>query len=163
MNGRRLSIVASVVIAGASVAGAQEITWKKQQLTDKFYAEGMNAADFNKDGKMDVVYGPFWWEGPDFKVRHEIFQPTGKQAEGSWKPDNEYSKDSFFAFTYDFNGDGYSDVLYYGFPGEFARVYINPGKDGVDSPWKMHQVFDVVDNESPQFADFHGTGKPVGI
>jgi hypothetical protein len=162
---RTLAALALAVSATAVVAHAQDITWKKIKLTDKFYAEGMAAGDFNKDGKMDVVYGPFWFEGPDFRVRHQIFKPTGNQAEGSWKPDNDYSRDSFFAFTYDFNGDGYSDVLYYGFPGDFARVYVNPGKEaaGTDVPWKMHQVFDVVDNESPQFADFHGTGKPTGI
>jgi hypothetical protein len=165
MNRRRLSLVASVVIAAASAAAAQEITWKKQQLTDKFYAEGMNAADFNKDGKMDVVYGPFWWEGPDFSVRHEIFKPTGKQAEGSWKPDNEYSKDAFFAFTCDFNNDGYPDYLVYAFPGEATRIYLNPGQEGLakDEPWKMVKVFDVTDNESPQWGDLLGTGKPVGI
>jgi hypothetical protein len=160
-----LAALALAIGACAITANAEDITWKKIKLTDKFYAEGMAAGDFNKDGKMDVVYGPFWYEGPDFRVRHQIFKPTGNQAEGSWKPDNDYSKDSFFAFTYDFNGDGYTDYLVYGFPGEAARVYVNPGKDEVekDTPWKMVKVFDVVDNESPQFGDFLGTGKPIGI
>jgi hypothetical protein len=167
MNRRhRLTLAASFMLATASAAvGAQEITWKRIPLTDKFYGEGMNAADFNKDGKTDVVYGPFWWEGPDFKVRHKIFEPTGKFGEGSWKPDNEYSKDQFFAFTYDFNGDGLQDYLVYAFPGEAARVYVNPGKEGLakDQPWKMYTVFDVIDNESPTFGDLLGTGKPIGI
>jgi len=39
-----------------------------------FWAEGAAFGDFNKDGKMDVVYGPYWWEGPDFKVRHTIYR-----------------------------------------------------------------------------------------
>jgi hypothetical protein len=153
------------LILGASGAFAQEITWRKIQLTDKFYAEGMAAGDFNKDGKMDVVYGPYWWEGPDFTKRHQIFKPTGKEAEGSWKTDNDYSHDAFFAFVYDFNNDGYPDYLVYGFPGEFAKIYFNPGKEGLESdqPWKSQIVFDVVDNESPAFGDFLGAGKPVGI
>ncbi|MDB5320493.1 MAG: repeat protein [Phycisphaerales bacterium] len=163
------TLTAALTLAIGAFAGVahaqQEITWKKQQLTDKFYSEGMAAGDFNKDGKMDVVYGPYWWEGPDFKVRHQIYKPTGKQEEGSWKPDNEYSKDGFFAFVYDFNNDGYPDYLVYGFPGEFAKIYTNPGKDGLakDEPWKSTIVFDVVDNESPQFVDFDGDGKPEGI
>jgi len=157
--------IGAVATAAGVAAHAQEMTWRKIQLTDKFYAEGMAAGDFNKDGKMDVVYGPYWWEGPDFKVRHQIFKPTGNQAEGSWKPDNDYSHDAFFAFVYDFNNDGYPDYLVYGFPGEFAKIYTNPGKEGVgkDEPWKSTVVFDVVDNESPQFADFDGDGKPDGI
>ena len=34
---------------------AEEVPkFKRLQLTDKFYAEGASAGDFNKDGKMDV-------------------------------------------------------------------------------------------------------------
>ena len=164
---RTLAALALAVAASsfAHVASAEEPGWRKVKLTDKFYAEGMAAGDFNQDGKMDVVYGPFWWEGPDFKVRHQIFKPTGKEAEGSWKTDNDYSHDAFFAFVYDFNKDGYPDYLVYGFPGEWAKIYTNPGKDGVtkDQPWKSTIVFDVVDNESPQFADLDGDGLPDGI
>ena len=155
---------AATVLAVCTAANAEDgskVTWKKIPLTDKFYSEGANAGDFNKDGKMDVVYGPFWWEGPDFTKRHQIFKPTGKEVEGSWKPDNDYSRDAFFAFTHDFDNDGYVDYLVYGFPGEAAKLYINP--KGKDEPWKMYKVFDVVDNESPMFGDFDGDGKPEGV
>jgi len=137
-------------------------TWKKLTLSDKFYCEGANFADFNKDGKVDVVSGPWWYEGPDFTKKHEIYKPTGNQEAGSYKADNDYS-DNFFAFVYDFNNDSFPDVLVYGFPGKDARVYLNPGKDKIDQNWEMKLVFDQVDNESPQFADLDGDGKPEGI
>jgi len=38
--------------------------FKKLKLTDTFYCEGANFGDFNHDGKMDVVSGPYWYEGP---------------------------------------------------------------------------------------------------
>ncbi|MDB6055769.1 MAG: repeat protein, partial [Verrucomicrobiales bacterium] len=47
--------------------------WKKIQITDKFWSEGAAFGDFNKDGKMDVVSGPYWYEGPGFTVRHEYY------------------------------------------------------------------------------------------
>jgi len=47
-------------------------TFEKVQITDQFWAEGAHVGDFNHDGKMDVVSGVFWYEGPDFKKRHEI-------------------------------------------------------------------------------------------
>src|SRR5271165_773546 len=61
--------------------------FKKIQITDKFWSEGANFADFNHDGKMDVVSGPFWYEGPDFKVSHELYPATAafkkKNTEGT--------------------------------------------------------------------------------
>jgi len=104
-------------------------------------------------------------------VRHEYYPATqtfkrldaeGKEEvipgfEGGLGTKNTYS-DNFFAFVYDFNGDGWSDILIYGFPGKDASWFENPqGKDG---PWKRHVIFDQVDNESPTFADIDGDGKP---
>lgn len=134
-------------------AGSTEFvlrSWKKHVLTDKFYAEGAHVGDFNRDGKMDVVSGPFWYAGPDFKAAREYYpaQPFNKEG---------YSK-NFFAFTYDFNKDGWTDILILGFPGEDASWYENPqGKEG---HWTRHKVFNGVDNESPTFTDLTGDGKP---
>src|SRR6185369_1430845 len=153
-------------------------TFKKIQITDKFWSEGATFGDFNHDGKMDVVSGPYWYEGPDFKKRHE-FMPTNRKSaagvapfklkkadgteetvegfEGALGSNNTYS-DNFFAFTYDFNKDGWTDILILGFPGEDASWYEN--SKGQSEQWVRHKVFNVVDNESPTFADLTGDGKP---
>jgi hypothetical protein len=68
-----------------------------------------------------------------------------------------YSK-NFFAFSYDFNKDGWDDILIYGFPGEDASWYQNPKNN--QGSWQRHKVFDMVDNESPQWGDLTGDGKP---
>ncbi|HSU65738.1 MAG TPA: hypothetical protein VLJ39_02600, partial [Tepidisphaeraceae bacterium] len=70
----------AVWVLGVSFARAQDasaIKWKKIVLTDKFYGEGANLGDFNHDGKIDVVSGPYWYEGPDFspEKKHE-FMPA---------------------------------------------------------------------------------------
>jgi len=105
-------------------------TWKKIQISDKFYAEGANVGDFNKDGKMDVVAGPYWIEGPDFTVKHAFME------EKAYDP-GAYSK-NFFAYSWDVNNDGWTDIIIYGFPGEDVSWYENPqGKDG---PWTRHKV-----------------------
>jgi hypothetical protein len=157
-------------------------TWKKIQLHDLFWSEGANIGDFNHDGKMDVVSGAYWWEGPDFKVRHEYYDASTRKSEGYTAPfklgpiskipipgfegalghNNAYS-DNFFAFSYDFNKDGWDDILIYGFPGRDASWYENrQGKKDADGTefWARHKVFDVVDNESPQWGDLTGDGKP---
>ena len=158
-------------------------TWKKVHLDKHFWSEGANAGDFNHDGKMDIVSGPYWWEGPDFQKRHQFMSTTRKSPAGEapfkrQKPDGKTELvegfegalgqkncygDNFFVFIEDFNKDGWADVLVYGFPGLDASWYENPRRahtaDG--SPeWKRHVVFEVVDNESPAFADITGDGKP---
>ena len=126
-------------------------TWKKIVLTGKFYSEGANYGDFNKDGKNDIAAGPFWYEGPDFTEKHE-FYPVHV-----YKKDNQYSN-NFFAYSHDFNKDGWLDILVYGFPGKDASWFENP--KGGEGHWKRHQVFDVVDDESPDFKDINGDGVP---
>src|SRR3954468_21141480 len=62
--------------AQATTPPSPDAKWSSQQLTDNFWAEGATAADVNKDGKTDVLYGPYWFEGPDFKKRHLIYPDT---------------------------------------------------------------------------------------
>jgi hypothetical protein len=57
-------------------------TFHKTQVNDKFWGEGANFGDFNHDGKMDLVSGPYWYEGPDFKKRHEYSPATSRKSSG---------------------------------------------------------------------------------
>src|SRR6266566_2336518 len=66
------SVLLSLLPAWALVA-APSPTFQKQVLTDKYFCDGITAGDLNRDGKMDIVAGPFWYEGPDFKTKHEFY------------------------------------------------------------------------------------------
>src|SRR5262245_47744889 len=50
------------------------ITWKKTILDRKFRSEGVAVADVNKDGKIDVLNGEYWYEAPDW-TPHELQPP----------------------------------------------------------------------------------------
>ena len=168
----RLVLVASV-IAGASLAAAEPVlhTFRRQQLSDQFWCEGASFADFNRDGVNDIVSGPWWYEGPAFTNRHELYAPTATFPlqlgpmttvqvpgfDGALGAKNTYS-DNFFAFPRDFNGDGWLDVLIIGFPGKETVWFENPKVP--DRHWPRHGVFTQTDNESPTFADLTGDGKP---
>ena len=118
-----MNIITAILVLAAAQQDEHVIrTWKKIQLSDVFTCEGAAIGDFNKDGKMDVAVGPFWYEGPDFIKKHQ-FAAEDFMAK-PYDPKN-YSK-NFFAFVYDFNKDGWDDILIYGFPGEDASWYQNP-------------------------------------
>src|SRR5436190_7393838 len=175
----RFPVALAALLSASLVVSAKDYvlhSFKQIQLSDKFWCEGANFGDFNHDAKMDIVSGPYWYEGPEFKKRHEYYpamqtfkkknadgqETTIEGFEGALGKKNTYS-DNFFAFTYDFNKDGWDDILIYGFPGEDASWYENPkGKAAADGTehWVRHKVFDVVDNESPTFGDLTGDGKP---
>ena len=123
--------------------------FKRLQLTDKFYAEGASAGDFNKDGKMDVVSGPYWYAGPDFADRHEIYDTKEFKPKG-YAP-------NFNTWAYDINGDGWDDVIRVTHPGQKVFWHENPKGRG---PWKPHIAMDSLENESPQFTDVTGNGLP---
>lgn len=148
-------MVVAVALSGAgalsavSPGGAQ---FQKQILTDQYYCDGITAGDINRDGKMDIVAGPFWYEGPAFTAKHEFYPAKPFPTEPS-------PSDSMFSYVHDFNGDGWADVLVLGRVHlHQAFWYENPqGKAG---HWKKHFVFDRVQGESPPFLDVDGDGQP---
>src|SRR5690242_3941766 len=169
----RIVLFVLLVASVPGLASAKDLlhTFKKVQLTDQFWAEGATFGDFNHDGKIDVASGPFWYEGPDFKQRHEYAPATtsfkrkrsdGTEEiipgfEGGLGTNNAYSE-CFLMFAYDLNDDGWADILVYGFPGKGAAWYENP--KGREGHWQRHVILEVLDDESPGFMDVNGDGKP---
>ncbi len=162
------TISACVVLLNCLTSGAAKLhaadhellSFARQQLTDTYFSEGISVGDINDDQVNDVVYGPYWFAGPTFEVKHEIYLPKAQPMEA-------YA-DNFFSWVYDFDSDGANDVLVVGFPGTPAYVYKNPGgqttsgdSDGAKpGHWSKYQVFDWVSNESPQWIDVVGDARP---
>lgn len=126
--------------------------FEKIVLSDKYYCDGAATADVNSDGHVDVVAGPFWYEGPTFKTAHAFYEPLEL-------PPADSPSNSMFSFAEDFNRDGRPDILVLGRVHKHeAKWYENPGDS--DALWKSHFVFERVRGESPTLVDIDGDGTP---
>lgn len=122
--------------------------FKVQRISDMYYSWGADAADFNKDGSMDVVAGPYIYFGPDFTKHKEIFTAI---AVG---PSKEFTSTNV-QFTYDFNGDGWPDVLT---SPSRAVLFLNP--KGESRRWKSYDILPSVQSEITDFVDIDKDGVP---
>lgn len=137
-----------LLILCLALAQEPDVRFRKQVLTDRYLADGIASGDLNRDGKPDIVSGPYWYEGPDFKTAREIYPAVDFPL-----PPNPTN--SMFSFVHDFNRDGWPDVL------RLGRVHLHPAvwfenPQGKDGPWKEHFVFERILGESPPFVILDG-------
>lgn len=149
-----IAILAIILLGYSGQVFAQENNkgpqaFEKITLSSTFYAEGVGIGDLNQDNHPDVVAGPFWYEGPNFKEKHAYYKPE--------KFDPRHYSDNFIVAVDDVNEDGHNDILVVGFPGEEAFWYENPKSK--EQRWQRHLIHSKVDNESPAFHDLTGDGK----
>jgi len=148
-----LALFASVAHAADPVSpAASPVTWKKIVLADKFYGEGAAFGDFNHDGVQDVTAAGFWWEGPDFKVRHQFADYPATDPHNSTK--------DFLTFTCSLKNDGWDDIIIITGSGADTSWYENP-RGTSDGKWVRHKVFNDTEYEAATMWDLFGNGKPV--
>lgn len=131
-------------------APAVEPGFIKHVLTSDFISEGVALGDVNKDGKLDILAGAYWFEAPGW-TKHAL------AVAKHYSPATEFSN-SFLDFCMDVNQDGWPDLIRISLPGEEAVWYENPqNKPGY---WREHAILKNAGNESPAFVDVDGDGRP---
>jgi hypothetical protein len=156
----------ALYIGGSSEVRFKDVAWKDlnpkfepkeqvsnrfrmQRISDYYYAWGAAAADINHDGILDVIAGPFYYLGPDYTERKEFtaaqtFNPSTHLPQGR------------ATYTYDFNGDGWSDIVMSG--PQPTYLYINP--KGESRRWDRHLVADQISTEFELMTDIDGDKVP---
>ena len=118
--------------------------------------EGIDLADFNKDGLLDVVAGRNWYAAPDF-----VSKPV--RTIEDWNGYVESNGD----FALDVDQDGWTDVIAGSFLPTVVNWYKNPGEEGLQLGrlWEKHLLMETgqSQNEAQLLQDLDGDGRPEWI
>jgi hypothetical protein len=130
----------------------------------RFRSEACGVADFNNDGKFDIVAGPYWYEAPSWKP-HAFRSLEGKpDAKGRTHQVNDKGVgywDDFMNAPLDVDGDGFADVVTCCWFSKELDWYRNTGAGA--GPWPM-TVGDKDGNfECGELWDIDGDGRKLEI
>ena len=136
----------AVAVLGLSLFAAQPERLFTLTQIDGGAAESTGVADFNNDGRLDIVAAESWYEAPGW---------TRKPIRSI--PVTSGYIDSFSDLPIDVDADGFTDVVQIGY---FARRIVwmkNPGKSG--GPWTEHLIDAIGPTEFAFLVDLDNDGK----
>ena len=127
-----------------ATALAEEPLRFKMHRIDTARMEACGVADFNNDGKLDIVAGEYIYLAPDWKrikIR-SIQSDVNEEGKG-------YAHD-FANLPMDVDEDGFVDVIAADWFSQKAVWFRNPGKDLADGKlWEEH----LIDDQSSNFGN----------
>jgi hypothetical protein len=112
--------------SGRSASRPDEINFEKHTI-DLGASETALFADINRDGKLDLVSGEYWYEAPRW-IKHRFRQIDYV---------NNYV-DDLSTLPLDVDGDGYVDLVTSGWFSKKLAWWRNPGRTG--EMWKEHPI-----------------------
>jgi hypothetical protein len=144
---KALSVLLAIVGA-AQAAGPSDdlLRFERTRIGDVTF-EAASAFDVNNDGKLDIVSGEYWFEGPDFTRSHRMCEIM--QVEDYY--------DDFSDYPMDVNGDGYLDIITGGWWGATLQWRENP--KGRPVPWTTHVIDKCGNVETTRFWDVDSDGQ----
>jgi len=166
ITNRALAVGRSILVFGVLVAvtlmpGALPAQQNQSESATKvrfrmhrvgnYRGEACGVGDFNGDGKLDIVAGPYLYLAPDWSVR------TIRKIEGEVDEQGKGYRHDFANLPLDVDGDGLLDVVACFWHEKKATWYRNPGN--VDRLWEEHLIEENGNFECADLWDIDGDGK----
>ena len=132
-----------------SASRPEDIPFEKHTI-DLGASETAAFADINRDGKLDLVSGEYWYEAPHW-IKHRFRQIDY----------TNYYVDDLSTLPLDVDGDGYVDLVTSGWFSKKLAWWRNPGKTG--EMWKEHPIATGSSIEFSFLVDLNNDGKAEEI
>ncbi len=120
--------------------------WRLHVINADSRFEAAGILDVNKDGKLDILSGGFWYEAPDW-TKHFVREI---------KEEGNYFYD-FANLPMDVDGDGWMDTAGAAWHNSMVYWVRNPGK--TDEPWQVFEVDTPGNMETAMAYDIDGDGQ----
>jgi FG-GAP-like repeat len=140
-----LVLLIAQAVAPAQKSRPADIAFRVH-MVDPGFSESLAVADFNKDGKLDILSAESWYEAPNW-TKHKIRDI----------PFNGNYIDNFSDLPLDVDGDGFTDIVQIAY---FARRIVwlkNPGKGS--GTWVETEIDAIGPTEFACLVDLNNDGK----
>ena len=143
----RLTLLACLVCPLAA-ASAEELAFRRHVLNADSTYSACAAVDVDRDGKLDVAAGGFWYryQAPDWQ-RHKLRDV--EEIRGRY--------DDYSNLPYDVNGDGWTDLISANYRSQTLYWIEHPGKSLGE--WNARVIEKPGPMETGRLADVDGDGR----
>ena len=160
---RLLSIVVLVLLSASAATSDAQVKFSQHRI-GRFRGEACAVADFNNDGKLDIIAGSFWYEAPKWKPHKFRFLEGKLDPQGKTHTVDNNGKgyyDDFTNIPLDVDRDGLTDVVTCSWFSKRFDWYQNRGDTG--ATWRMTISDEGVNFESGDLCDIDGDGKELEV
>lgn len=121
------------------------VTFRIHTINHQSKFEAAGILDVNRDGKLDILSGGFWYEAPKWN-KHRVREV---------KEQGEYYYD-FANLPFDVDGDGWTDIINAAWHNKMLFWVENPGPEKKD--WPVHEIDTPGNMETATLHDISGDG-----
>ena len=140
-----LAFAFASLLAGRA-ASAEEIAFRRQTINAASEFSSCAVFDVNRDGKLDIFCGGWWYEAPNWK-KHFV-----RDVENIRGRFDDYSNQSV-----DVDGDGWTDVISVNYRSASLYWVKHPGKSL--GKWTKHMIDRPGPSETGRLHDIDGDGR----
>jgi hypothetical protein len=148
---KHVLVALSLMAIAAGQPRSPDIPFRSRMI-DPGPSETAAVADVNRDGRLDIVSGEFWYQAPAWQP-HRFRQIDFR---------SQYL-DDFSDLPIDADGDGYPDIVSVSWFAKKVAWWKNPGRAAGDSPWKESSIHEGFNVEFAVLADIDNDGKALEV